>query len=80
MDSSIIREEFSVLRHSLHADEHLATGGVVVELYLRLALAVGLHVGLPVDGAAEVLHGWDDGVILHLEGLALAVALEMRAA
>ena len=56
-DLSFVSEELAVGGHALDTDEHLSAGGVVVELNFRLALAVRSNIGLPVDGAAEVLQG-----------------------
>ena len=62
-----VGEEFPVGSHAFHADEHLAARGVVEELHTGLALAVGPHVGQPVEGAAEVLHGGKIGIVVHLK-------------
>ena len=77
--SCVICEKLAIRSHALDTDEHLSAGGIVVELNFRLALAVCFHIGLPVERTSEVLHRWNDRVVLHLEGLALAVTFEVRA-
>jgi len=66
--------------HTLHTHVHFLAGGVVEELHLRLALLVRPDVGIPVDGASEVRHRWDDVVVLRLEGGGGVEALKVGAA
>ena len=66
--------------HDVFKDSDVIKGGVVIEFHGGLPFPVCGHVGIPVDGAPEVLHGWNEAVVLHLEGGGYVVALETGAA
>ena len=76
----LIHQHLSVRRHSLNADVHLLTRGVVEELHLGFALGIGGDVRLPPDGAAEVRHWRNHAIVLRLECGGLVEALKVGAA
>ena len=57
----------SVRRDTFGGDLYLAAGGVVVELDDGFPVLVRGHVRIPIQCAAEVLHGWQEAVVVHLE-------------
>ena len=72
----VVGNESSFVADAFGRYVHLLAGGVVVELHGGASCDVGLQVGCPIEGAAEVLHRWKDGVVVHLEGGWDAIAVE----
>ncbi len=50
---------------------------IIIELHRRVAVGIGLDVGFPKDGAAEVLHRRHHRIVFHLESRRFVITLEM---
>ena len=74
--SLVVGNESSFVADAFGRYVHLLAGGVVVELHGGASCDVGLQVWCPIEGAAEVLHRWKDGIVVHLEGGWDAIAVE----
>ena len=57
----------SVRHDTFGGDIDFPARGIVVELNDGFPVLVRGHVRVPIQCAAEILHGWQEAVVVHLE-------------